>query len=145
MVGLAFEVHDSYMRKRRVLKLNEQISESLKKLDPNIAELENKNGKLTDELSKLKLEMEFVSLETRPSLVQMLLYTYCYIGLLTGPYFKYRTYADWLANRSAHEIDSISFIVRRGRVAPFIVIGFLILSKFVSFKVNQFKIYIHTG
>jgi lysophospholipid acyltransferase 7 len=132
MVGLAFEVHDSYNRKRRVLKLNETISDNLKKLESD-QKLESVNSA---ELSKIKLEMEFLSLEPRPTFIQMFLYAYCYIGLLTGPYFKYRTYQDWLINRNTNEIDSISFVIKRGRITPIIVIGFLILSKFVSFKVD---------
>lgn len=144
MVGLAFEIHDSHMRKRKTFNLNEKISDNLKKLDTTTTttasgarELESEaNAKMTSELSKLKLEMEFMSLDPRPSVLQMFLYAYCHIGLLTGPYFKYRTYSDWLVNRNLHEIDSASFMMRRGRVAPFIVIGFLVLSKFVSFKVS---------
>lgn len=137
MVGLAFEVHDSWKRKRKALRLNEKKSESLRSLDSVTSSCTDaENVAVTSELSKLKLEMEFVSLETRPSFLQMFLYAYCYIGLLTGPYFKYRTYSDWLVNRNTHELDAISFMVKRGRVAPFIVIGFLVLSYFVSFKVR---------
>ena len=148
MVGLAFEVHDSYDRKRKTLKLNEKINESLKKkLDSSAVvsprdkddtpELESDtHEKMTSELTKLKLEMEFISLDPRPSILHVFMYAYCHIGLLTGPYFKYRTYSDWLVNRNLHEIDSVSFMWKRGRVAPFIVAGFLILSRFVSFKVK---------
>lgn len=146
MVGLAFEVHDSYDRKRKTLKLNEKISESLKKKldsavvspgDKDTPELESDtHEKMTSELTKLKLEMEFISLDPRPSILHVFMYAYCHIGLLTGPYFKYRTYSDWLVNRNLYEIDSVSFMWKRGRVAPFIVAGFLILSKFVSFKVE---------
>lgn len=149
MVGLAFEIHDSYNRKRKTFRLNEKISDSLRKLDSSSTTTtttiddttdpsgSETNAKMTSELSKLKLEMEFMSLDPRPSVLQMFLYAYCHIGLLTGPYFKYRTYSDWLSNRNLQEIDSVSFVVRRGRVAPFIVIGFLVLSKFVSFKVSS--------
>lgn len=141
MVGLAFEVHDSHMRKRKALQLNEKISESLKNLDTNTPNAEAEYTKLTANLNKIKLEMEFVSLDPRPTFIQMFLYSYCYIGLLTGPYFKYRTYSDWLTSRNLHEIDSVSFVAKRGRIAPLIIIGFLVLSQFVSFKVEY--IYLH--
>lgn len=145
MVGLAFEVHDSHQRKRAALKLNEKISDNLKKIDTTSTELESEmNAKLASDLSKLKLEIEFISLEPRPSIIQVFLYAYCHIGLLTGPYFKYRTYSDWLVNRNLAEIDSLSFMWKRGRVAPVIVIGFLILSKFVSFKVNSIFVVLKT-
>ncbi|EPQ16234.1 Lysophospholipid acyltransferase 7 [Myotis brandtii] len=31
-----------------------------------------------------------------PSLMETLSYSYCYVGILTGPFFRYRTYLDWL-------------------------------------------------
>jgi hypothetical protein len=157
MVGLAFEVHDTYNRKKKQLKLNEKINESLKSsLSENnpaaaAATSDNSNAKTsnsrsmeklsedTGELSKLKLEIEFLSLDPpRPNIFQVFLYAYCYIGLLTGPYFKYRTYHDWLVdNKHSSVIDSIHFLIKRGRIAPFIIIGFLVLSKFFSFQVKE--------
>lgn len=84
-------------------------------------------------IEQLKLDIEFKSIE--PSLIQTILYSYCYIGILTGPYFKFRTYVDWL-NSKNNRLDSIKFMKRRGRLAPFIIIIFLVLSKFVSFQVD---------
>jgi hypothetical protein len=89
-----------------------------------------------ENIDKLKLEIEFYSLEPKPTLIEMYLYAYCYIGILTGPYYKYRTYKDWLSNKYAKNVDSIHFITKRGRAVPFIIIGYLILSRFVSFKVK---------
>ncbi|XP_033928254.1 lysophospholipid acyltransferase 7 [Melopsittacus undulatus] len=31
-----------------------------------------------------------------PGLVEILCYSYCYLGLLTGPFYRLRTYQDWL-------------------------------------------------
>lgn len=88
-------------------------------------------------VDKLKLEIEFLSLEPKPNFINSIFYSYCYIGILTGPYFKYRTYQDWLNTKSANEIvDSFSFMTKRGRTAPFIILAFLFLSKFVSFQVG---------
>lgn len=143
MVGLAFEVHDTYNRKRNLLKLNEKINESLKNADQSQTSMEKIN---TDsvELSKLKLEIEFLSLDPLPNVFKIFLYAYCYIGLLTGPYFKYRTYHDWVFHntKQTNEVDSYSFMLKRGRIVPFIIIGFLALSKFVSFQVNFYE---HNG
>ena len=31
-------------------------------------------------------------------------YSYCYIGILTGPYFKYRTYKDWIEMKYGNKV-----------------------------------------
>ncbi len=75
-------------------------------------------------------------------------YSYCYIGILTGPYFEYRTYKDWIEMKYGNKvcfyvslnfwlffipisfkIDIKSIIIKRGRTLPFIIIGFFVLSK----------------
>jgi lysophospholipid acyltransferase 7 len=94
-VGLAFETHDSYIR--------------LKKLYGK--ENSNKNG--TD-LELLKLEIEFFSVDPKLSFVEIMCYFYCYIGILTGPYFKFRTYKDWLNFKNGKNIDSFAKIAKRG-------------------------------
>ena len=82
--------------------------------------------------------MEFYSIDPKPKFIETILYSYFYVGILTGPYFKYRTYRDWLqlSAKESSRVDSFKFIFQRGKAAPLIVIGFLILSKFVSFKVK---------
>ncbi|KAG9334292.1 hypothetical protein JZ751_008274 [Albula glossodonta] len=35
-------------------------------------------------------------LSQEPSLYDIISYSYCYIGLMTGPFFRYQTYVDWL-------------------------------------------------
>lgn len=65
-----------------------------------------------------------------PSLLEMFLYSYCYIGLMTGPFYRYRTYNDWL-----HQIDSTSIpswkpLVTRLKVAPIYGVMFLIVSSY---------------
>lgn len=37
-----------------------------------------------------------LSLDEEPSAYDIICYSYCYIGLFTGPFFKYRTYHDFL-------------------------------------------------
>lgn len=93
---------------------------------------------IKQKIDKLKLEMEFFSLDPKPKFIESMLYSYCYIGILTGPYFRYRTYKDWLNFKYTENIDYIDYISKRGKAAPFIIIGFLVLSKFVSFKVFIF-------
>ena len=82
------------------------------------------------------MEIEFYSLEPKLKFLDIILYHYCYMGILTGPYFKYRTYHDWLHLKDTKHIDGIDLIVKRGRSVPFILLGFILLSKYVSFKVR---------
>ncbi|CAF0874634.1 unnamed protein product [Brachionus calyciflorus] len=130
-VGLAFEIHDSYNRKKQFYVLNESKNLNQKNSQEK---LNNESNTENDEkLEQIKLNMEFRSIE--PNFIHTILYSYCYIGILTGPYFKYRTYHDWLNETySSDNIDVFCFMKKRGRIVPFIIIGFLILSKFVSFN-----------
>ncbi len=56
LVGLAFEVHDTYMNKKAAEKGD------------------------VEEKTKLQIKHQSVS----PSFADMMLYSYCYVGLLTG-------------------------------------------------------------
>ncbi|XP_058715550.1 lysophospholipid acyltransferase 7, partial [Poecile atricapillus] len=40
------------------------------------------------------------SLRRVPSLIDILCYTYCYLGLLTGPFYRLGTHLDWVFSRS---------------------------------------------
>lgn len=95
-VGLAFEIHDSYIRLKRSYAKEKST---------------NKNEK---DLESLKLEIEFTSVDPKLSFLEIMCYFYCYIGILTGPYFKFRTYKDWLSFKNGNNIDSISKIAERG-------------------------------
>lgn len=119
------------MRKKQLFNLNESTNLSRRNSDDKLDNL----GENDDKIEQLKLEIEFKSIE--PTFIQTIMYSYCYIGILTGPYFKFRTYVDWLNTKNFMDINSISFMTRRGRMAPFIIIIFLVLSKIVSFQVNK--------
>ena len=67
--GLAFEIHDSYLNKRAVEKDNE------------------------DEKTKLQVKYQNVN----PTFVDMMLYSYCYAGLLTGTRIEKNIYTLGLA------------------------------------------------
>ena len=67
--GLAFEIHDSYLNKRAVEKDNE------------------------DEKTKLQVKYQNVN----PTFVDMMLYSYCYAGLLTGTRIEMNIYTLGLA------------------------------------------------
>ncbi|XP_046687270.1 lysophospholipid acyltransferase 7-like isoform X1 [Homalodisca vitripennis] len=65
LVGLAFEVHDTAMA--------EKVRDS------------------SDDSPQIEVEASRVA---PPSLLDIFHYSFCYIGVLTGPYFKYRMYWD---------------------------------------------------
>ena len=48
----------------------------------------------------------------RPSMADCLCYSFCYVGLFTGPFFKYRTWLDWTESGEA---------TRRLSTAPFLL------------------------
>ncbi|CAH2319175.1 lysophospholipid acyltransferase 7 [Pelobates cultripes] len=65
-----------------------------------------------------------------PSLVEIFFYSYCYIGLMTGPFFRYKTYYDWL-----HQVDSTSIpswkpLVARLKTTPVFGVLYLIVSSY---------------
>ncbi|CAK8694949.1 membrane-bound acylglycerophosphatidylinositol O-acyltransferase mboat7-like [Clavelina lepadiformis] len=50
-----------------------------------------KAGKVNKIEGKFQLQLEY-----EPTVLDMFCFTYCYAGLFTGPFFKYRTYYDYL-------------------------------------------------
>ena len=99
-----------------------------------------------DKLEKLPLEIEYYSIEyDRIGFFQVFAYSYCYIGLLTGPYFKYRTYVDWLSSSSNAMSggDLAKLMWQRGKATPIFIAIFLLLSKFITFQVKNKTLICH--
>lgn len=69
MVGLAFEMRDTNLRK---------------------------HDRDKDKQSDDKLDYEYEFTKVKPNFFDIINYSFCYIGLLAGPFYKYRTYWDWL-------------------------------------------------
>ncbi|ELT92151.1 hypothetical protein CAPTEDRAFT_141205 [Capitella teleta] len=105
MVGIAFEVHDTDKRKRNIP---------------------------SDEEEKAKHLLKCKYQDIHVSVVDIICYSFCYIGILTGPYYKYRTYHDMLHNSNAKNIDTIVPLWRRIRVLPLYFLPYLIGSQFFS-------------
>jgi lysophospholipid acyltransferase 7 len=115
VVGVAFEIHDAYIRAQTLEK--------------------SSAGDLSQtQIDRLKLETEFVSVDGKLSFLKLFAYSYCYIGILTGPYFKYITYHDWLHFKYSDNIDHVKLMFKRGNTLPLIIVGFLVISQFVSLK-----------
>ncbi|XP_039191005.1 lysophospholipid acyltransferase 7-like isoform X3 [Crotalus tigris] len=66
----------------------------------------------------------------KPGLVEILCYCYCYVGLMTGPFYRYRTYHDWLSQIEPSVIPSWRPMLSRSRMIPIFGIFFLIVSHF---------------
>lgn len=136
-IGVSFEIHDTWLRKKNHPKLSETVRNQLlatandQTKDQKQIEETQKNA---DKLAKLELEMEFCSLVPKPSFLDLYLYYYCHIGILTGPYFKYRTFYDWQMSNYSSCVNPLKFILSRGKTLPFIIVLFAVVSKFVSFK-----------
>jgi len=113
LVGLAFEIHDSYHRKIKATEATE--------------EREN------DDTMR---EIKFRNIE--PSFLDMLCYSSCFVGLLTGPYYRYRTYVDMLQNDHADKIDSWPHMINRLKWVPITGVVYLLLSHFIYIE------YMHT-
>uniref|UniRef100_A0A8C0IRE9 Membrane bound O-acyltransferase domain containing 7 n=2 Tax=Chelonoidis abingdonii TaxID=106734 RepID=A0A8C0IRE9_CHEAB len=60
-----------------------------------------------------------------PGLGSILCYSYCYVGLMTGPFYRYRTHLDWLQQPDSQAIPSWRPLVARARLVP--VYGLLFL------------------
>ncbi|CAI5790806.1 Membrane bound O-acyltransferase domain containing 7 [Podarcis lilfordi] len=65
-----------------------------------------------------------------PGLVEILCYSYCYVGLMTGPFFRYRTYHDWLNQPNSTIIPSWKPLLLRMKMIPIFGVFFLVASHF---------------
>ncbi|XP_077323289.1 membrane-bound acylglycerophosphatidylinositol O-acyltransferase mboat7-like isoform X2 [Lithobates pipiens] len=72
-----------------------------------------------------------------PNLTEVFLYSYCYIGLMTGPFYRYKTYHDWLHQINAQDIPSWKPMMARLRPTPVFGVLFLIISYY--FPLNYVK------
>jgi len=136
-IGVGFEIHDTYMRKKNLFKLNTQLTNEIntnKEKTENYTDEGDLFTKEKQQIEKLELEIEFFSLDSKLSFLDLCLYCYCHVGILTGPYFKYRTYYDWLNMKYNKNISVMSFVLKRSKTLPFIIVAFIIVSKFASFS-----------
>lgn len=108
MVGLAFEIQDSYNRKQGVQSVS------------------------GDEKMDVDLKIKYCSIKVSP--LEVISYALCYIGLLTGPYYKYRTYQDWLESTNSPNIDKSTPLINRAKQLPIIAACFLFFSYFFNIQ-----------
>lgn len=125
LVGLAFEVHDS--------------SANLERL--------KKDGLSTDERNEVRLKCIYENVS--PSILDSLFYCYSYIGLFTGPYYKYRTYHDMLHSGLQNGSDNSRIrtsiwknLMSKLRFLPVYVIVHIILSRNVSVQTAKTDVFL---
>ncbi|XP_036444587.1 lysophospholipid acyltransferase 7 isoform X1 [Colossoma macropomum] len=53
-----------------------------------------------------------------PSFYDVISYSYCYIGIMTGPFFRYQTYADWLGQLDAVSLPGREPCLLRLKMVP---------------------------
>uniref|UniRef100_A0A2S2QMN4 Lysophospholipid acyltransferase 7 n=1 Tax=Sipha flava TaxID=143950 RepID=A0A2S2QMN4_9HEMI len=104
LIGLSFEVHDSYI-------ISNQKDT---KFDAE------KNFKIIDQ----------------PSILEIFHYAFCYIGILTGPYIKYRTYWDLFNHHYWKKAAFLNIIFKKVRVIPILIICYLVTMW--MFPLNEF-------
>ncbi|XP_050438805.1 lysophospholipid acyltransferase 7 [Adelges cooleyi] len=106
LVGLSFEVHDSY---QILLESKDKDVEAKKKF----------------------------KIINQPSILEVFHYSFCYIGVLTGPYITYRTYWD-LFNRQHWQKAAYSDLLwEKLRVIPPLIICYFIT--FWLFPLSEFN------
>jgi hypothetical protein len=90
----------------------------------------------------------------QPSTLRVFQYAYCYIGLLTGnisisnisieyfcflflgPYYRYRTYHDWIEMKHGIHVNGLAFMRKRVIFGSIYILTYLLLSTMVSFNVR---------
>ncbi|XP_069695683.1 lysophospholipid acyltransferase 7 [Periplaneta americana] len=104
LVGLAFEVH-------------------------NTATASRKNGQ-----GDSSIVAEFEATEVHPSFLDIFNYTFCYIGIMTGPYYTYRTYHDWLTYPFLSSAPCKDATIQKIKYVPMFAVLFLIASTVFPLK-----------
>jgi len=115
MVGLALEVQETAKLKREVAKLN-------------AGDILNDNQGRKEGTSDVELALKYQ--EVAPSFMDVMHYAFCYIGVLTGPYYKYRTYWDMLHSVDSYKSSYINHALQRAKRLPLYTILFLIGSHY---------------
>ncbi|CAB4024451.1 Hypothetical predicted protein [Paramuricea clavata] len=99
MVGLAFEIHETSVAKKS-----------------NTADESEKTEMNDEELQDM-------------SFYHFLSYGYCYCGIFTGPYYKYKTYTDMLKQSNPDKIPSLDLALKWLTYLPLFVAGYAIFSQ----------------
>ncbi|XP_026858919.2 lysophospholipid acyltransferase 7 [Electrophorus electricus] len=89
------------------------------------------------DVSTFSKSSEIGQLSHEPSLYDVISYSYCYIGIMTGPFFRYRTFADWLVQPDALSLPGKEPCLQRLKMVP--VYGVLFLSANSFFPLSYIR------
>lgn len=101
MIGLAFEIHEATNSKDSVKDDSKEEKSTI--------------------LDKKHLE--------NMSLYHFLSYGYCYCGIFTGPYYRYKTYTDMLYQKNTKDIPSVDLALKWLTYLPLFLAGYAIFSQ----------------
>ncbi|XP_053607344.1 lysophospholipid acyltransferase 7 [Plodia interpunctella] len=105
VVGVAFEINGSWLAISKKKKNEDKESST---------ELKEKDDEF----------LELIS----PNLVDLVHYSYNYIGLLTGPYYRYRTFDDYFKLPFSKYVDCTGFTINTLKAVPLYISLYLALS-----------------
>ncbi|XP_039753969.1 lysophospholipid acyltransferase 7-like [Pararge aegeria] len=108
VVGVAFEINGSWLA---------MIESRKKEKNPTEKESESQPARDDD-------FVEFIN----PSFVDLFHYCFNYIGLLTGPYYRYRTFDDYFNLPYSKYVDCLSFTINTLKTVPLYISLYLALS-----------------
>ena len=83
MVGVSFEIHDSCIMEKAVSTQNNNVGVQNGQSGSVPNNIGLQNGHHTDTDTKLRVKFKHI----QPSVLDIILYAYCYIGLVTGTYY----------------------------------------------------------
>ncbi|KAK9500873.1 hypothetical protein O3M35_002048 [Rhynocoris fuscipes] len=93
-------------------------------------ELHDTNKGLKEE----RKDAEFEAMKIpEPSFSDIVHYSLCYVGVLTGPYFSYRMYLDMLNTPFGKYVNCWDQTIERVKLIPLYVVIFLALNKYFPF------------
>ncbi|XP_075047603.1 membrane-bound acylglycerophosphatidylinositol O-acyltransferase MBOAT7 [Mixophyes fleayi] len=82
------------------------------------------------EVASFSSHSKIGTIQKIPSLIEVFLYSYCYIGLMTGPFYRFKTYHDWLHQIDSQDIPSWKPMVTRLKPTPIFGVLFLAVSHY---------------
>lgn len=112
MVGLAFEIHETTVGKK-----------SNSSNEPDKTNVNEHDEPRKTEMSGHENELEDMSF------YHFFSYGYCYCGIFTGPYYKYKTYTDMLNQSNPDKIPSLDLALKWLTYLPLFVAGYAFFSQ----------------
>lgn len=126
LVGLAFEVNSAYK------KVSSEIFENPKPSTSAGAATKSESSTPSEELSEYDIELEKIDI------LEIFHYGFSYIGVLTGPYYRYRTFRDYFETPFYQHANSNEATLQKLKAIGLYVVLYLISSYIwpISYAMN---------